>query len=282
MTATSPISMRDMTARDIPHLFALSQAVAWPHREEDLRFLLGLGHGVAATGPDGAVEGCAAWWPFGAAVASVGLVIVRPDLQGRGIGGALMRRALDAAGPRRLHLHATEAGRALYERSGFVAVGLVRQHQGVAQPGEIGRASGVRPLRPDDRTAVLALDAAAVDADRSALFDALAALGHGFAYEEGGRITGFAFRRAFGRGQVLGPLAGETGTAALALLKAGVQAAAGAFLRVDTPVDDAAFRHQLTAMGLPEVATAVPMVRGGPARPAGPARVYALAAQALV
>ena len=92
MTATSPISMRDMTARDIPHLFALSQAVAWPHREEDLRFLLGLGHGVAATGPDGAVEGCAAWWPFGAAVASVGLVIVRPDLQGRGIGGRYAAR----------------------------------------------------------------------------------------------------------------------------------------------------------------------------------------------
>ena len=282
MTATSPIPLRHVTARDIPEIFALSQAVAWPHREEDLRFFLALGEGVAATGPDDAVEGCAAWWPFGPAVATVGLVIVRPELQGRGIGKALLQHVLHAAGVRRLHLHATEAGKALYERSGFVPVGLLRQHQGVVQPGpDIGRSSRVRSLRPDDRAAILALDAAASDADRSALLDGLAAIGRGSMHEEDGRMTGFAFRRAFGRGEVLGPLVAETSAAALALLEAGARAADGSFLRVDTPVDDEDFRHALSAMGLPEIATAIPMVRGGPARPAGPARIYALAAQAL-
>ena len=277
----APPRLRDATARDLPEIHRLSQAVGWPHREADLRLLLALGHGFAAIGPGGVVEGCAAWWPFGDAVATVGLVIVRPDLQGRGLGGALFRAALDGAGPRRLHLHATQAGRPLYERHGFAANGLVHQHQGIVRAGPGGSGAGVRAIRADDRAAILALDRAATEADRTRLLDELVGTARGFVRCEAGRTTGFAFLRAFGRGQVLGPVIAEDDAGAAALTEAGMDAAEGGFLRMDVPAAAGPLRNRLAAAGLAEVATALPMVRGGLGAPTGPARIYGLAAQAL-
>ena len=279
MTVTSLPPIRDIDPDDAPRVHALSQAVGWPHREEDLRFLLQLGHGVAA-GEGGAVDACAVWWPFGPDVATIGLVIVHPSLQGKSLGRALMQRLLEAAGPRRVHLYATEEGRALYERQGFVAGGMVWQHQGVARSGPHG-AGDVRPARPEDRSPILALDAAAIDADRTALLDGLTQIGQLFVHEQAGRLRGFTALRPFGRGRVLGPVVAETAASALALLRAGVAAASGTFLRLDTPTADEAFRQELATAGLAEVATALPMIRGGPAQASGPARIYGLAAQAL-
>lgn len=283
MTETQVRQVRAMSADDIPDLQALSVEAGWPHRAEDWRFLVGLGRGFVVTGGTGRIGGCAAWWPFGPAWATVGMVIVSPSLQGRGIGGRLMARIFDEAGPRSLRLHATEAGRRLYELAGFAAAGTLWQHQGIAWPAGTPTASPspVRPLRPADRAAILALDTAATAMDREALVDALWSEGQGSVHETGGRVTGYAFTRAFGRGRVLGPLIAEDDAAANALLDAAVADSAGTFLRADTPLAPGSFRARVAASGLPEVSTALAMVRGQGRAPSGAARVYCVAAQAI-
>lgn len=282
MTRTS-WSLRPAVEADLGRLHALSVEAGWPHRVEDWRFLLRLGRGSVAADGDRAIGGCAAWWPIGDQTASVGMVIVSPALQGQGLGGRLMERVVEETGGRNLRLNATEAGRRLYETTGFVAVGTLRQHQGIARPTAASPAGAgrVRAMRADDRDAVAALDLAAAGSPRAELLQALAEAGTGHVHEAGGRVTGYAFTRAFGRGTVLGPVVAGGDEAALALLDAAVAASSGRFLRADTPLAAGPFRDRLIASNLKEVAIALPMARGGGSLPSGPARVYCVAAQAL-
>lgn len=291
MSETHPLRLRPTGPGDLERLHALSLEAVWPHRQEDWRFVSGFGRGIAACDETGRVGGCALWWPHGEAAGSIGMVIVSPALQGRGTGRRLMRAVLDEAGPRRLLLNATPDGRRLYESEGFAAAGAVRQHQGIASRSSVfplplpplreapdGR---VRPMTGADRDAVLALDAAASCADRSRMLDALAAEARGHVLECRGTITGFAFARAFGRGHLLGPLVAQDDHGAIALARPSLARHAGAFLRVDTPVAEGAFPAFLAASGLARIDEVLTMVRGGSPAPQGPARIYALAAQAL-
>lgn len=281
LSETHPLRLRPTGPGDLDRLHALSLEAVWPHRREDWRFVSGVGRGIAACDETGRVGGCALWWPHGEAAGSVGMVIVSPALQGRGTGRRLMRAILDEAGPRRLLLNATSDGRSLYESEGFLAAGTVRQHQGLASHYSEASDECVRPMTGADRDAVLALDAAASGADRSRMLDALAAEAWGHVHDHRGTVTGFAFARAFGHGHLLGPLIAPGDDAAIALARPSLARHTGAFLRVDTPVAEGAFPAFLAASGLAQVDEVLTMVRGASFAPRGPARIYALAAQAL-
>ena len=123
-------------------------------RREDWEFALNLGAGVGAE-DDGGLLGTALHWKFGADHGSLGMVIVAPEQQGRGIGRDLMTRTMDALGTRTTFLNATRAGLPLYEKFGFKAAGSIHQHQGTggAHPPAVqlspGRAhSSARRTRP--------------------------------------------------------------------------------------------------------------------------------------
>nr|MBN3726154.1 GNAT family N-acetyltransferase [Burkholderia sp. Ac-20379] len=129
-TAVKPeLHYRRFTAEDVAAAHALSVAVRWPHRPEDWRFAFEAGGGFVAVEGD-AVIGTALCWTFGADRATLGMVIVSPDQQGRGIGRKLMELVLEALGDRVTFLHATPAGQPLYEKLGFAACGALTQHQG--------------------------------------------------------------------------------------------------------------------------------------------------------
>jgi len=121
---------RAFESTDIIAAHALSLAVGWPHRAEDWQSMFAAGSGFVAQ-DDGEVIGTALYWKCGTDRGTLGLVIVSPEAQGRGIGRQLMELVLEALGNRVTFLHATPAGKPLYERLGFEACGTVDQHQGV-------------------------------------------------------------------------------------------------------------------------------------------------------
>lgn len=280
-TATR-IEYRRMLAGDLPTAHALSQAVRWPHRLEDWQFVHRLGTGFVAE-CDGAVVGTALCWAYGSDHGSLGMVIVSPDLQGKGVGRELMKRVLDELDGRTTMLIATPAGRPLYERLGFVAVGDVHQHQGtVFEPVMAVPPTGerIRPMGASDGPRLARLASRALGMPRATVLDALRAAADGVVLDSGGEPVGFAFCRRFGRGYAIGPVVGPDPERAKALIAHWVGVRAGAFVRIDVH-GGSDLSPWLADMGLTEVDNGVTMVRGTPPHVDEGMRQFAIISQAL-
>ena len=272
---------------DIEGAHALSQQFSWPHRAEDWRFAAAIGEGFVVKEGE-RVVGTALCWRWGEHGATLGLVIVSGDQQGRGIGRMLMERLLDTLGPRMTVLHATPAGQPLYEKLGFRKVGLLHQHQGsgfvaptiAPPPGE-----HLRALEPRDTPQLIELASRASGLDRHALLPALLDISEGVALVRGDTLLGFALLRPFGRGHAIGPVVafadnGLQTQRAQALIANRLAANAGAFTRIDTP-DEQGLGPWLESIGLARVDTVVKMARNGAPAHDPAALQFAIVNQAL-
>ena len=126
-----PIALRAMTQDDLVIANELSQEQSWPHRREDWELFFKLGEGIVAEF-NGKIVGTIMAWRFGPKYATLGLVIVTNEVQGRGIGRKLMNAMLERLEGYNVVLNATQEGLPLYTSLGFVPCGVVRQHQGSA------------------------------------------------------------------------------------------------------------------------------------------------------
>ena len=250
----------------------LSRDVHWPHRRDDWALAAQVSHGLAAL--DGErVVGTAFCTAMGK-VAMLNMIIVAASHQGRGIGQRLMEGVMAMAGPRAMRLVATPEGLPRYSRLGFEPVGTIAQHQGIAGTVPPADPAVIRG-RATDLDRIAALDRAATGMDRRALLARLLERGALFLL-----AGGFAQRRDFGKGQVIGPVVAPDAQAARALLVAAAAGCTGRFLRVDTP-RETGLGPMIEALGLPMVALGTDM-QHGPAPRLGPeAARYALISQAL-
>lgn len=271
------VRIRPITADDAAHAFALSSLLNWPHRLDDWQMLIGFGRGFAAV--DEGLVGTALWWPYGSTHCSVGMVIVSKACQGRGIGRALMQKVLDDAGQRVVSLNSTPAGAKLYADLGFEVTGQIRQLQGeiARDPTRLSCNSEAPRELPDD---VLALDEAATGMPRRALLEILFAEGLCRVLRTNGELQGFAFRRRFGRGFLIGPVVANSVDAAAFLIGEMASDVAG-FVRIDLDDRWPMLHGQLKELGLSDVSVVTSMVHGPIYRPAHSPAQYAVASQAL-
>jgi GNAT superfamily N-acetyltransferase len=287
-TATRPGHHADDDAVLVPfapeHLegaLRLSQEMSWPYRLEDWAIALQLGQGFVLHNGAGTVIATAAWWAYGEAHASAGMIIVAKAAQGRGHGARLMDALLAAAHPRTIALNSTAEGLALYERRGFVRIGVIQQHQGV--PNERPQApptSLVRAMAESDVEAVARLDWQATGWARRQMLGRLIQAGHGHVLVRDGEPRGYAISRLFGRGHVIGPVVADTAADARALIEAALARLGQGFARVDTAATSQ-LGDWLESIGLRQAGDAITMVKGRHIPPAGPARMFALANQSF-
>lgn len=270
------VMLRPLQEGDLEAAHRLSIAALWPHRLEDWRLLHQFGDGVVACDAGGAIIGTAMSWRHGRDAATLGMVLVAMTQQGKGIGRRLMDAMLADLDGSALMLNATEAGQRLYAALGFRTVGIIRQQQGAYGPEPwLTRA---RPFRPADRDAAIALDAEAFGAPRAALLDRLLQLGEAAVIDGRDGITGFAIRRTFGRGQVIGPVVAADEDGAIDLIAA---LAKPGFLRVDVPSDATHLGAWLIQRGLSPVGIATIMTRGAWPPQSSKARRFGLVSQAF-
>jgi len=279
------VELRRMTDADLPAAQALTDELRWPHRPADWELAFRHAEGFVAE-RDGQVVGTGLRFRWGPQAATIGLVIVAPAQQGRRIGHRLMSTLLDGLDGRRVRLNATMEGRGLYERLGFVRVGELRQHQGIAQPAPlVALDSGwrLRPAGASDAPVLKALDVQACGMPRDALLDELLAEAEStVVLDQGGEVRGFGLLRRFGRGHVIGPVVAPDVDGAKALIAHLVGSNGGRFTRIDIDLDSG-LGEWLEAMGLLRVDAPVRMQRG-PAEPPpqpGAPRGYAIVTQAL-
>ncbi|KWH63435.1 N-acetyltransferase [Burkholderia sp. AU18528] len=267
--ATSALRYRRFTAADVPAAHALSMALRWPFRAEDWQFSAETSVAFAAE-ENGEVIGTAMCWKYGADRAAIGHVIVSDAHQGRGIGRKLMETLLDELGPRITFLHATPAGRPLYEKLGFTVCGSLGQYQGnVDRPAAVVVPDGerLRAGSPADWPRLVELATRASGLEREALLSALQKRGESVVLERDGEVVGFSVLRRFGRGDVIGPVVAPRSSddaRAKALIGYWLTKRDGEFVRIDVP-DGSSLPDWLSEQGLKQVDTCSKMVRNAPA-----------------
>jgi predicted N-acetyltransferase YhbS len=277
------IGLRPMRAGDLDAAHALTAELLWPHRETDWELVLRHGEGLVAE-RDGKVIATGMRWLWGERQATLGLIVVSPACQGRRIGHRLMTALLDGLDERSVLLHATAAGRGLYERLGFRRIGEVRQHHGIALPSPpIALAAGwrLRPVTNRDRDALIALDAQARGMPRERLIAELMADAEaGVVLDHEGAPRGFALLWRFGRGHVIGPVVASDTDGAKALIAHLSGLNAGRFTRIDIDFDTG-LAEWVETLGLLRVDAPTVMLRGPALATAADARLFAITMQAL-
>lgn len=281
-TTDTAITYRRMTENDLPAAHALSQAVRWPHRLEDWQFVLRLGTGFVAE-EGGAVNGTGLCWKQGDRHASLGMIIVSPEHQGKGIGRELMNLVLEELGDRCTLLYATPAGQPLYERLGFAATGIIHQCQGTMAaipPVALAAGESIRLAEPRDIANIVALANQATGMSRDEVLKQLLSVAECAVLERNGDLAGFSIMRRFGRGHAIGPVVAPDSECAKALIAHWSSAYAGSFVRVDV-TGTSTLGAWLEEAGLVPVDTAVAMARNGVPPQNQTVKQFAIVNQAL-
>ncbi|MDI6636444.1 GNAT family N-acetyltransferase [Pantoea dispersa] len=261
------ISLRAMTTDDIEQGFVMTQHLKWPHRREDWLQAVTLGKGVVAE-EEGIYLGSAIGWRWGEQAATIGLVIVNDQFQGRGIGKQLMLALLEKFPGYNVRLHATEMGKGLYLKLGFEVTGHIQQHQTKALTAmptvNIPTGLRLRNAAPNDASILTELDQQAHGMWRPRMIETLIADSQTvILQDERQRIHGFASLRRFGHGWAIGPVIALNLSAAQALVAVLMQGLSGEFVRIDIN-DSQQLADWLEAHGLVQVDAPTTMVRGIP------------------
>jgi GNAT superfamily N-acetyltransferase len=175
---------------------------------------------LVAEGRTGGVIGVACTASFGA-TGWIGAVGVAPEARRAGLGTALTEAAvrwLRNRGARTVLLYATEAGRPVYERLGFVA-----EERAIAWRGVAGAAPplDLQRLGESDRARLRTLDQMATGEQRDPVLDAIEPLA-GVAAPGGPQgMTGWAIASPWGAGTAISALRPETGVALMAAATSG-------------------------------------------------------------
>ncbi|EKS71177.1 MULTISPECIES: GNAT family N-acetyltransferase [Caballeronia] len=280
------VEYRAFTLDDLPAAHALSASVKWRHRADDWRFAARIGSGFAAVDQNGALVGTALAFQFGADAATLGMFIVSPEHQRRGIGRGLLDRLRAKLGPRMLLIHASNEGKPLCVERGFETIDTIHQHQGAAfQPPLVSLPPGerLRPIGAKDTPRLAALASRASGLDRTELMPQLLDVASGIALDRDGELIGFALFRRFGDGHVIGPVVAPESadqSRAKALISYWLALNAGMFVRIDTPLRYG-LSSWLEGLGLPLVDTIEQMALNGKPSTDATFTQFALTSQAV-
>ena len=173
-------TIRPLTPDDIPFGMALKDRAGWNQLPADWQRMIDCEpQGCFLAEWDGEPAGTAVGITYGARFGWVGMVLVRQDRRRRGIGTALLHRAIAYVEGRcaAVKLDATVEGKKLYDTLGF---GDEYMSYRLGGRGRAATVDTVREIGPDGWAAE-ALDAEAFGADRGRIVRALMRDGRSFA-----------------------------------------------------------------------------------------------------
>jgi GNAT superfamily N-acetyltransferase len=248
------VLIRKLGDDDAPACVALASTAGWQTDGARWRTLFAIGDAWGLELDGGELAGTVVVNRFGA-LAVIAMMIVGAAHRRRGLGRRLMERALEQSGDATVYLYASEMGRPLYERFGFVALTESVRLQGHA--GTVPKAAhdGLRAMSAADLAAVCALDEEVQGVPRRRLLEALyAASDRALVMERGGGLAGFGLSSLSAGMRLLGPLAARTDEDACALAS---QLASGASepLRMELQPGERALLTWGKAAGLTAAAT---------------------------
>jgi GNAT superfamily N-acetyltransferase len=237
------IHIRPMTAEDLPLGMRLKSQAVWNQTEADWRRFRAIQPDGCLVAELGGVAVATTVVTAFDAVAWISMVLVEEKVRGRGVGKALMNRAVHVAeelGCTTIRLDATPLGQPLYESLGFVPQYELTRFAGLAGPLGLPPAATSQVIRvalSSDIPNILTLDASATGTQRgkflSRLFSEEPAAVR--VCEHRGQIAGYLTIRRGSDAVQLGPCIAETDEAGSALLTDALSRYAGSRVYWDLP-----------------------------------------------
>lgn len=279
------VTIRCMEAGDIPDGLRLCRIAGWNQIEQDWRRFISMepaGCFVACC--DGKVCGTAATVSYGDRCGWIGMVLVDPEVRGRGIGTELLKKTiayLENAGVETQKLDATPMGHGLYLQLGFVDEYQIERWEGKGR-GAGGPALGL--MTRDQLQLVCCWDREIFGADRTRLLTRIWEEGPAYSAvaTRGTDILGYMLGRAGARAHYLGPWVALPGTGIAARLFTEFLARVpdeSVFVDISLPNPEA--KEIVSSAGFVQQRILTRMYRGPNRHPGIPAHVAALAGPEL-
>lgn len=248
------VTMRTMTAADIPLGMRLKSQAGWNQTLADWnRFITLSPQGCFVASADVAGKpadvGTAATFVFGN-VGWIAMILVDPATRGKGVGSAMMNHCLaylTSCGVQSIRLDATDLGKPVYDKLGFVEQFKLVRYEGTLptnEPFDESQNCVIRSATVKDHDAIKALDLSVMRTDRSALLDLLlkpaadasASMDTpGMVLTEEGELTGYCLTRRGAKAAFIGPCVATSDAGGNALLQAASQTFAGQRVLIDIP-----------------------------------------------
>jgi GNAT superfamily N-acetyltransferase len=236
----SNAQLRRLNSGDVASAVELSSFAGWNQTAEDWRMLMDLApDGCFAVEADGQLISTTTIVCYGNRLAWIGMVLTRPEYRGLGFARQLLAHALDYAdirGVETVKLDATEFGKPLYAKFGFLAEQTVERWVRPSTANSPSRGNCM-----DQGEFSCELDARAFGTDRSIMLKQLA--GRSRVYADSGS---FLFARAGRNSRYLGPS-----------ITTGVETAHALFMRAMDQSPDGSWAWDVLASNQQAVALAL-------------------------
>jgi len=212
-----------------------------------------------------AIIGTVATIRYGAEFGWIGMLLVHPDLQGRGVGAVLLGHATaELAGVPLIRLDATPAGHVLYRKHGFVDEFPLRRMEATSVAVERSRHPSVLPLGREGLPDVIAFDSQAFGASRGNVLAWMleGAPEYGFVTRQSGKITGYVLGRHGHEFEHLGPIVAADASLAVELARTCLAACPGKAFVIDSASHADEWHSFLERSGFHEQRPYIRMYRG--------------------
>jgi len=253
---------------DVDGGLQLCRLAGWDQVERDWRrFIDGPESGGYAAVQANHLMATIATVRYGRQFGWIGMVLVNPDAQGRGIGSVMVTKAIDTLSDMpAVRLDATPAGRVLYQKYGFVDEYPLTRMEAMAVNVGHGPRTIVRPMTRGELPAVVAMDHDIFGAPRAELLEWMydGAPDFAFVAERHGNLSGYLLGRHGHQFEHVGPLVADDGSVAMEMTKACLAHHRDRALVIDTPHHDERWIRFLEHVGFRPQRGFVRMSRGRP------------------
>jgi ribosomal protein S18 acetylase RimI-like enzyme len=275
------ITLRPMRHDDIADGLRLCRLGGWDQVARDWEmFLDGPNAGGIVATLDERIVATAATLRFGHLFGWIGMVLVDPAVQGRGLGGMMLARAMDRITDLpSIRLDATPAGRPLYRKAGFLEECELRRMEATrVMIAESPNQPMVEPMQRDDLIAVCAIDRIVFGAPRTYLLEWLLEGAPEYAHvaRVDGRVAGYVLGRRGHEFDHVGPLIADDVETAEALARACLSHRSGRGYIMDATVENDAWSLFLETVGFRQQRPYIRMYRGGTPPFGQPRRQFAV------
>jgi GNAT superfamily N-acetyltransferase len=262
------VEIRPMQHADIEEGLRLCRLAGWDQVHQDWRRLI--------DDPDctvlGAVHGrdlmaTVATIRYGTQFGWIGMVLVDPAAQGRGIGTTMLRDAVASVSDMpSVRLDATPAGRVLYQKHGFSDECPLTRMEATSVRVDHPPRTMVRAMTRGELPEVVAMDRSVFGAPRGGLLEWMydGAPQLAFVAERHGNLCGYLFGRHGHQFEHLGPLVADDNNVAMSMTRACLARHQDQAFVIDTPHHDDGWIRLLESIGFRPQRPFMRMYRGQP------------------